>query len=134
MSRQAAIALPAQECHVRTARRFASALLVSWHVAEDDQASVLLIVSELAGNAAEHGRSEMAVHLSLEDRALHIDVADSGEPAPSPRARSGAAEDEHGRGLSIVEFLADRTETCQEQSGRRVRTTLRISPLTSRAA
>lgn len=132
--RQAAIALPAQECHVRTARWFATALLLSWQVTEDDQASALLIVSELAGNAAEHGRSEMAVHLALKDRALHIDVADSGEPASSPRARSGDADDEHGRGLSIVEFLADRTETAEDQGGRRVRTTLSISPITSRAA
>ncbi|MGO4421365.1 ATP-binding protein [Streptomyces sp. MCAF7] len=73
MHRHGVIALPAEERWVRTARRFAVSLLARWGVAPEDQDSVLLIVGELAGNAAQHGRADMIVSLTFEGRAVCIE-------------------------------------------------------------
>lgn len=131
-SKRSTIMLPARAHHVRTARRFTDDLLTRWGVAEEDRASVILIVSELATNAAQHGRADMTVTVSLAGRTLHVEVADFGEPVAPPRKRcadaaDAADADEHGRGLGIVEFLADHTETFQENGGRRVCAAIGIS-------
>ncbi|OMI33060.1 ATP-binding protein [Streptomyces sparsogenes] len=42
-------------------------------VAPEDQDSVLLVVGELAGNAAQHGRADMIVSLTFEGRAVCIE-------------------------------------------------------------
>ncbi|MBZ4016248.1 ATP-binding protein [Streptomyces purpurogeneiscleroticus] len=123
------IVLPAQALHVRTARRFTEDLLIRWGVTKEDRASVLLIVSELATNAAQHGGADMAVTVSLEGRLLQVEVADFGERAAPPRTHCGddnADDDEHGRGLGIVTFLADHTEAHQEDGGWRVRAAIDI--------
>ncbi|CAM5633713.1 non-specific serine/threonine protein kinase OS=Streptomyces aurantiogriseus OX=66870 GN=GCM10010251_22080 PE=3 SV=1 [Streptomyces aurantiogriseus] len=126
MHRHGVIALPAEERWVYTARRFAASLLARWDVVPEDQDSVLLIVGELAGNAAQHGRADMIVSLTFEGRAVRIEVADSGA-ASSPHPRCAGAGDEHGRGVGIVEFLADWTETLEERDRRRDRAGLRVA-------
>ncbi|WP_225851305.1 hypothetical protein [Streptomyces sp. HPF1205] len=68
----------------------------------------------------------MIVSLALEGRAVHIEVADYGV-APSPHPRCTGAPDEHGRGMDIVELLADWTETLEERDHRRDRVGLRVA-------
>ncbi|MEV5877384.1 ATP-binding protein [Streptomyces sp. NPDC052101] len=127
MHRNGVIALPAEERWVCTARHFAASLLARWDVVPEDQDSVLLIVSELAGNAAQHGRADMIVSLTFEGRAVCIEVADSGASAPAPHPRCADPCDEHGRGVDIVELLADWTETLEERDHRRDRAGLRVA-------
>ncbi|MFI7298829.1 ATP-binding protein [Streptomyces sp. NPDC050121] len=115
------IAVPAEERWVHTARRFAASLPARWDVVPEDQDSVLLIVGELAGNAARHGRAGMIVSLTFEGRAVRVEGAHSGATAPSPRPRCAGADDERGRGVGIVELLADWTETLEERHRRRGR-------------
>ncbi|MET8454216.1 ATP-binding protein [Streptomyces sp. NPDC005209] len=111
------IALPAEDRWVCAARHFATALLMHWGVCEDDRDSILLIVGELAANAARHGRADMTVGLTLEERSVRIDVADGGAgPAPVRSRRFGTCE-EHGRGLDIVECLAQWSETRRGRDG-----------------
>lgn len=133
-SLRGAMLLPAEVHHVRTVRRFTASLLARWGVADEDQASALLIVSELAANAAQHGRSAMAFGLSLADHILRIEVTDYGKSVQPSRTYFAKAADEHGRGLGIVDFLADWTETCQEQWGRHVRAAFGIAPTPSHVA
>ncbi|MFF4353581.1 ATP-binding protein [Streptomyces sp. NPDC001530] len=121
------IALPSEERWVCTARHFAASLLARWDVAPEDQDSVLLIVGELAGNAAVHGRADMTVSLTFEGWAVCIEVADSGASAPSPAPRCAGPCDEHGRGMGIIELLADWTETLEEPDRRRDRAGLRVA-------
>ncbi|MFF0170470.1 ATP-binding protein [Streptomyces prasinus] len=68
------------------------------------------LVAELAANAATHGRlSGRDFRLALLDRdgILRIEVTDTrGDDLPSRRVP--APEDESGRGLLLVEALADR--------------------------
>lgn len=124
--RHAVIALPAERSRVRTVRRFVLAHLNRWGVAEEDRDRIELIVGELAGNSACHGRSEMTVHLSLVGRDVCVDVLDSGQPA-RPRPHSTRSRDERGRGLGIVGQLADWTHTRHQQHGRRARAGLRVA-------
>ncbi|MFI0516261.1 ATP-binding protein [Streptomyces sp. WSLK1-5] len=127
MRQHGMIALPAEERWVRTARLFAASLLARWDVVPEDGDSVLLIVGELVGNAAQHGRADMIVSLAFEGRAVHIEVADYGVTAPSPHPRCTGAPDEHGRGMDIVELLAGWTETLEERDHRRDRADLRVA-------
>ncbi|MEF9915576.1 ATP-binding protein [Streptomyces sp. P5-A9] len=116
--------MAAHERCVRATRHFTAAVLASWGIPAEELDTVVLIVSELSTNAVQHGRSDMAVRFALVGEILRIDVADFGEPMPGLLPSSAH---EHGRGLAIVSCLADRTETCKEDWGRRVSVTVRIA-------
>ncbi|MDQ1006224.1 anti-sigma regulatory factor (Ser/Thr protein kinase) [Streptomyces sp. V4I23] len=89
-----------------------------------DLESAVLVVDELAANAAQHGRRDMIIRLSLDAGALRISVTDSGGPARSRRPHAGDP-DEHGRGLAIVELLTSQIRVHQRAFGRRVSVLLR---------
>jgi anti-sigma regulatory factor (Ser/Thr protein kinase) len=97
----------------RLARRLVVHQLDKWGVPYDSPGSdnAALIVSELATNAATHGRvtgRNFEVRLSLDGFTLRIEVSDPrGERRP---AITAPADDvaERGRGLLLVEALADR--------------------------
>ncbi|MET7534247.1 ATP-binding protein [Streptomyces goshikiensis] len=128
MPRRGIISLPAEDHWVRTARHFVAALLIHWGVAGEARDSALLIVSELAGNAALYGRADMTVSLTLEKQTMCIEVTDSGTQAAARPSRYSDPCDEHGRGLDIVGYLANWTETHDERDGRQVRAGLCIAP------
>jgi serine/threonine-protein kinase RsbW len=94
---------------VPAAREFARRALADWGIGEraDD---VLLCVSELATNALLHGVPPgrgFKLYLSLDAAgALRVEVHDSGEG--QPRIPDTGAGDESGRGLLLVEALADK--------------------------
>ncbi|MGW3510939.1 ATP-binding protein [Streptomyces sp. NPDC000994] len=123
---EALLTLPAQEAHVPAARHFAADLLETWSVPAIERDSAVLIVDELAANAAQYGRERMTLRLVLDDGTLHIVVTDSGTAVQ--RHRPDIASDEHGRGTGIVQYLAQSTEVHQTRSGREVRACLRCSP------
>ncbi|MGX4688613.1 ATP-binding protein [Streptomyces sp. JNUCC 63] len=122
---EALLTLPAQEAHVSAARHFAADLLETWSVPESERDSAVLIVDELAANAAQYGRERMTLLLVLDNGTLHIVVSDSGTAVERPRP--DIAPDEHGRGTGIVQYLAQSTEVHQTHSGREVRACLRCS-------
>ncbi|MFF6995878.1 ATP-binding protein [Streptomyces sp. NPDC008313] len=124
VGRRAAVALAARDRCVRATRRFSAAVLARWGVPSEKSEAAVLIVSELATNAVRHGRSDLTVALALVGDTLRIDVTDFGDPTPRPVS---SAAGECGRGLDIVAFLADRTETCQEAWGRRVTVTVGVT-------
>ncbi|MGW5370616.1 ATP-binding protein [Streptomyces sp. NPDC004009] len=123
---QALLTLPAQEAHVSAARHFAADLLTTWGVPASERDSAVLIVDELATNAAQYGRERMTLQLVLDDGTLHIVVTDSGEAVD--RHRPDIAPDEHGRGTGIVQYLAQSTQVHQTRNGLEVRACLRCSP------
>jgi anti-sigma regulatory factor (Ser/Thr protein kinase) len=73
-----------------------------------------LLVSELATNAVRHAKTPFTVEMVHEPGTLEIEVGD-GDPT-MPRAR--APDDEGGRGLRIVESLADGWGTRLRDSGK----------------
>ncbi|WP_234425530.1 ATP-binding protein [Streptomyces kebangsaanensis] len=120
---QALLTLPAQEAHVSAARHFAADLLETWSVPESERDSAVLIVDELAANAARYGRERMTLLLVLDNGTLYIVVSDSGTAVE--RSRPDIAPDEHGRGAGIVQHLAQSIEVHQTRRGREVRACLR---------
>src|SRR5581483_12326037 len=64
-----------------------------------------LVVSELVGNAIRHGRPPLAVSCEEADGGLRVTVSDGS--ANKPELRDAAATDEAGRGLFLVESLAE---------------------------
>ncbi|MGR8010758.1 ATP-binding protein [Streptomyces hypolithicus] len=107
-------------------RRHAAACLSAWRLTEDDQHWSLLIVGELAGNAAVHGRADMTVSLGLSATDLSIQVTDYGDP-PCPEERPPASPDgECGRGLGIVCSLALSLDSTTTVDATHVRAVYRI--------
>lgn len=88
------------------ARRLTRARLTGWSVCEDTCDTAALVVSELVTNAIVHTASDVVV-CELHDGGdlVRIAVRDQGcspdEPHPSPQR----PEEEHGRGLLLVEAL-----------------------------
>jgi anti-sigma regulatory factor (Ser/Thr protein kinase) len=95
-----------------------------------------LIVSELVTNAVVHGCEPIRLQLRIDAGVLHIDVSDS-DPgvdavaAPAPGDRTTVS----GRGLRIVETLADTWGVAPDGRGKTVWATmpLRTAPPRERA-
>ncbi|MER6780749.1 MULTISPECIES: ATP-binding protein [unclassified Streptomyces] len=124
-----AVFVAAEKNMVREVRHFTSSLLGFWGVAACDRESAVLIVGELGANAAQHGGAELAVRLSLEDVTLCIEVRDRGPlPCARPSGSTARPAGERGRGLTIVDHLAERVETTTSGEGHVVRAHLHLTP------
>lgn len=99
--------LPGAPSSVREARAYVRAALTSWCVPVAVVDDLLIIISELATNAVEHTTStRIRIVVVLTVTAAQVAVIDQGPRRPI-RPRPTPA-DESGRGLSIVEALAER--------------------------
>jgi anti-sigma regulatory factor (Ser/Thr protein kinase) len=105
--RQFTVQLSATSRGAHLARLLATEQLRSWGLPFEAAAHV---VAELAGNAVSHGRvpgRDFRVKLTADDRTVRIEVTDA-RAERLPVARSAAPHDETGRGLLLVQALADR--------------------------
>ena len=99
--------LPGAPSSVREARAYVRTALTSWCVPVAVVDDLLIITSELATNAVEHTTStRIRIVVVVTVTAAQVAVIDQGprrpiRPGPTPA-------DESGRGLSIVEALAER--------------------------
>jgi anti-sigma regulatory factor (Ser/Thr protein kinase) len=84
--------------------------LDSWGYGQDDIDQVLLVCSELATNAVQHGHRAghlFEVRLVAEGTDCLVEVSD---PTPRPpHPVTAGRDDEHGRGLQLVAALAEET-------------------------
>lgn len=116
----ALLSMPARSEYVRTCRQFIASLLHGWGVPQDVEDSAVLVVDELAANAAEHGHADMTVLVALGAGGLLVQVADFGAQAGHQAQGTEADADEHGRGMEIVEALAHSVDLRQTARGRTV--------------
>ncbi|GAB1338965.1 hypothetical protein ACE1SV_55550 [Streptomyces sp. E-15] len=96
---------------VKTARDWARAHLdeLGWTRSAPDTADdVLLVVSELVTNAHVHAHSTAQLVMSWDNDCLHIAVHDTSPVLPEPR-NPGALQP-GGRGMLLMDALADRWE------------------------
>lgn len=114
----------------RLARHLALNQLHDWGIPHGSDASdaVAVIVAELAANAVTHGRvpgRDFELRLSLVAGSVRIEVTDthSGSRPPGPGdVREPLPLAESGRGLVLVEAVADRWEVVdREPPGKTVR-------------
>ncbi|MFE1176787.1 ATP-binding protein [Streptomyces sp. NPDC058773] len=112
------------ESHVRAvphARRIIRTELARWGLTEHVEIAELL-VSELVTNALQHawGPIQLRMSHSLVNRTLRCDIAD-GCPAAPPADRPPArADEDHGRGLHLVDQLSNRWGARHTAAGKTV--------------
>lgn len=86
-----------------------------------DVEDVVLVVSELVTNAVRAEAAVIDLSLVVEDERVQVEISDDAEGWP--RMRRADPEDLSGRGLAIVDQLADRWDTTQLRRGKRVTVT-----------
>ncbi len=105
---------------VADARRFVSDSATAWAIPREQARDLVQIVSELAANAVDHSPGlRMTVTASLGPGAATVSVTDGGPTQPL-NAKAAADDDERGRGLAIVDVLADQWGQMTENHGTRV--------------
>ncbi|WP_199816830.1 ATP-binding protein [Streptomyces sp. NBRC 110035] len=101
----------------RLARRLATHRLDLWHLPHGSPASdtITLVVAELASNAVLHGHvpgRDFELRLTYDRSAglVHVEVSDThpGHPEFSEPVGHPSADTDGGRGLLLVEAVADR--------------------------
>jgi anti-sigma regulatory factor (Ser/Thr protein kinase) len=94
---------PAEPSAVPQARRFALDVLAE--LLPDRAALLELMVSELVTNCVVHARSPFTLRLEASPHEVRVEVSD--RAAGSVRPKRPTPHDLHGRGLQIVQKLAD---------------------------
>lgn len=90
---------------VSRARRALAAALASWGWAGEAADVAILLTSELVTNAIRHGTGPVALSASLSQGVLRVEVSDN--ETRGIRVRDAHEDDEDGRGLQLVDVLAD---------------------------
>jgi PAS domain S-box-containing protein len=122
--------LPATPAAVRDGRSFVATVLTRWQCDESTD-DARLLVSEVLTNAIRHAHGPVGLRLRLSDPdLLTVEVNDRSPRLPG--RRQAATEDESGRGLLLVEALADSWGTRPADDGKTVWFTLRVPPRRSR--
>ncbi len=110
---------------VGRARRWARSRLAGSGIREDEPLAetLVLLVSELVTNAVVHTGCPAVLRLSLAGAVagtatVRVEVADASDRAPVPRCLDG--DTTGGRGLALVDGLADRWGWNPEGSGKRI--------------
>lgn len=110
MSPSAAVLLPYTPSSVAVARRHLTSELAAAGIYETAVCDAAIVVSELLSNAIRHAAplpdAQVRVTWTLDHDALRIAVSDAGD-GPLPQVTEPAPGAPGGRGLGIVESLAD---------------------------
>ncbi|MDN0194073.1 ATP-binding protein [Streptomyces sp. S.PNR 29] len=110
---------------VGRARRWARSRLAGSGIEVDEPLAetLILLVSELVTNAVVHTGCPAVLRLSLpgtvtEEATVRLEVADTSDRAPVPRCAGDDATG--GRGLALVDGLADRWGWSRDGAGKRI--------------
>jgi anti-sigma regulatory factor (Ser/Thr protein kinase) len=97
----------------RLARAFAADTLEAWAVAAERIAAVQLVVSELVTNAVLHAPASRTItlELSMTDGGVRVMVSDESPQEPEQQDHQAPPTAEGGRGVEIVDAVADRWGT-----------------------
>lgn len=101
--RTASITLPPEPSSPRSARDLLRLLGRSWHMAALDEADLLL--TEVVTNVVLHAHTPMSLQVLWAGDRLRVEVTDCSPAMPRPRRATRRSE--HGRGLLLLDRLAD---------------------------
>jgi anti-sigma regulatory factor (Ser/Thr protein kinase) len=134
-----AISFPVQRVPsaVADVRRRAVNQATEWGAVLDDETceGLELVVSELVTNAVRYSEGEritVGLVLDVSAKLLTVEACDASRQAPTER--SAGAEDEGGRGLLLVDAVAERHGWEPTAEGKRVWAELRIPEVSQRRA
>ncbi len=118
-SRTASIDLPPSQVSVPASRHLLLELLRVWDVPHDRQDAALL-VTELVSNVVDHvgGEANLTLEVAVSEDWLRIAVADGSSVRPVVQELSH--ERPRGRGLRMVQAIADRWGAEDHEGGKRV--------------
>jgi anti-sigma regulatory factor (Ser/Thr protein kinase) len=108
------------------ARRFVRAVLHQWQFSDDGAYTAQLVVTELASNAVRHvaGRDLLELTLVLDGDAVTVGLCDG---SAIPPVVADLLEDaESGRGMSIINRLAEEWGHAARPEGKQVWARLRL--------
>ncbi|MER5731588.1 ATP-binding protein [Streptomyces sp. NPDC002138] len=105
---------------VGRARRWARSRLAGCGVGEDEPLAevLVLLISELVTNAVVHTGCPAVLRMLFGGPGVRVEVADASDRPPAPRHAEG--DDTNGRGLELVDGLADRWGWQREGAGKRI--------------
>ena len=111
--------LPPVVTSVPAARHLTLELLRAWDVPHDREDAALL-VTELVSNVVDHvgGEASFTLQLELSDQWLRIGVIDGSSIRPVVRELS--MDNPRGRGMRMVQTIADRWGADEHLDGKRV--------------
>jgi PAS domain S-box-containing protein len=116
--------LTADPAAVTIARRAAASVLATWELAPDVTDQIAIIISELATNAILHGQPPFHLDVTKHGDVLLVTVTDT---APAgPRRLRATPDDEHGRGLQLVDALSSSWGTRPTPNGKTVWATVAV--------
>jgi anti-sigma regulatory factor (Ser/Thr protein kinase) len=120
--------LPPRAAAVPAARHLLLELLRVWQSPHDHDDAALL-VTELVSNVVDHvgGEADLTVEVSLAEAWLRIAVVDGS--AVRPVVRELSTEQPRGRGLRMVQAVADRWGVEDHDGGKRIWLELRPAGL-----
>lgn len=125
--RQYRLRLPATPLAAGRARKEVGETIAAWAIDVDREAAVLL-TSELVANAVLHdGGGAISLTISCCQCQFRVDVHDTSHNPPLP-ARRTPPESETGRGLMLVDSLADQWGYYRTAEGKGVFFTLTLAP------
>jgi anti-sigma regulatory factor (Ser/Thr protein kinase) len=110
--------LPATPASPGVARRFVGAALRRWEAAPTTVEAAQLLVSELVTNAVVHANSDVRVAVTVRNARIRVEVADRDDHPP--RVQPFGADAPGGRGLGIVDGLADSWGSDPRRDGKAV--------------
>jgi anti-sigma regulatory factor (Ser/Thr protein kinase) len=122
------LALRADADSPAVARRFVDEICVSWGIRRASKLASL-VASELVTNAVVHARTPSVMSLRLAGGVLAVTVRD-GDPRPMYRPEPGATgahDGDHGRGLLILDAMADDWGTLSTADGKVVWATVAVA-------
>lgn len=112
---RADLRLPAETAAVASARRFTESWLAQWELSHLTD-TMNLLVTELVTNAVVHGGTQADLKLLFDSGRLRVEVRDGNSATPKVKKYSTTATT--GRGMQIVDALADCWGTKNEGHGK----------------
>ncbi len=107
------------------ARRAVVAVLGGWGFRDPDWLdAAAVVVSELVTNAVRHGGGCIALQVEAHDRRVVVSVADGSSVVPRRRD----PDDVGGRGIALIEALAENWTVHNHEGGKQVRVMLLPCP------
>ncbi|MFD7097303.1 ATP-binding protein [Streptomyces xanthophaeus] len=105
---------------VGRARRWARSRLAGSGIGDDEPLAetLILLISELVTNAVVHTGCPAVLRMLFGEPGVRVEVADASDRAPARRQAAG--DDTGGRGLELVDGLADRWGWQREGAGKRI--------------
>jgi anti-sigma regulatory factor (Ser/Thr protein kinase) len=112
----ACVQLPPSLESVPAARSCTTAALQAWGLTSTLLDDVALLLTELTANAIRHAHGIIGVEIDLDCDRLTVRVCDQEDSAPC--VAHASSDDEGGRGLWLVEAIADRWGWESSQPGK----------------